>query len=60
MQERERSEKAKRIRMLARGYKSLKRDKADVYHAAAKALEDVEKRSKPPVAEQLPRQALIA
>ena len=35
----ERTTKAKRLRMLARGYKALKKDKASAYEAAAEALE---------------------
>lgn len=41
----ERLTKAKRFRMLARGYKTLKKDKATAYHAAAEALEHVEQQS---------------
>ena len=44
----ERLTKATRFRMLARGYKALKKDKADVYEAAAQALEEAEQRSKRP------------
>jgi hypothetical protein len=36
---------AKRLRTLARGYKTLKKDKARVFEAAAEALEFVERPS---------------
>jgi len=41
----ERITKAKQFRMLAKGYKALKKDKATAYQAAAEALEQVEQRS---------------
>ena len=40
----ERITKAKQFRMLAKGYKSLKKDKATAYQAAAESLEQVERR----------------
>ena len=43
----ERTTKAKRLRMLARGYKALKRDKAGAYQAAAEALERSNKNEAP-------------
>ena len=50
LEERERIRKAKRLRAVSRGYKALKKDKAEFYEAAARALEEVERRSKRPVA----------
>ena len=39
MKSEERNRKAKQFRILARGYKALKKDKARTYQAAAEALE---------------------
>jgi hypothetical protein len=39
----ERITKAKQFRMLAKGYKALKKDKATTYQAAAEALERTNK-----------------
>jgi hypothetical protein len=42
---RDRTKKAERLRTVAVGYRILKKNKADVYSAAADALELVEKRA---------------
>ena len=39
MKSEERTKKAMQLRMLARGYKALKKEKAKAYQAAADALE---------------------
>ena len=47
----ERITKAKRLHMLAHGYKALKRNKAGAYQAAAEALERSNKDEAPKVRE---------
>ena len=42
---RERLRKAQHLRTLARGYRSLKKERATAYEAAAQALELAEKRA---------------
>ena len=52
VEEAERTKKAKQLRAVSRGYKALKKDKAELYAAAARAREEIERRSKRPVADK--------
>jgi len=49
----ERTKKAKHLRMLAHGYKALKKGKARTYQAAAEALERSNKNEAPTKAREL-------